>query len=329
MSEVNKKDSAGVSVVVPSYNHAAFVEKCLRSIMGQTLAPRELIVIDDGSRDGSPQIIERVLKDCPFSCELVARENRGLCRTLNEGLARSRETYFSYLGSDDIWLAEFLETRVSQLESRPAAALAYGYAYIIDEHDKIVAFTLDTAHYADGDARRMLLAPCIPQSSTVVYRRAPLQRHAWNEDARLEDYELFLRLSAEGEFALDAQYLSGWRRHGRNTSTNVLMMMEEFLEAQSRVAASIGLTPEELRASRAAIKYNSGGEFLMAGQRLEAVNLTLQNLGGAASHVALLRRMIGLTLPLPVVRWLDRRGRQRTNEQFGSISIDENGGCHV
>src|SRR5438445_4853881 len=100
-----------ISVVVPSYNHARFVEKCLRSIMKQTLPPRELIVIDDGSTDDSPRVIEHTLKDCPFPCELIARSNRGLSATLNEGSKITHGHYFAYLGSDDLWLPLFLEAR--------------------------------------------------------------------------------------------------------------------------------------------------------------------------------------------------------------------------
>ncbi|HLM59831.1 MAG TPA: glycosyltransferase family A protein, partial [Pyrinomonadaceae bacterium] len=73
-----------VSVLVPSYNHAPFIERTLRSIFKQTLAPKKLIVIDDGSKDESAAIIERVLEDCPFSAEFIRRENRGLSVTLNE-----------------------------------------------------------------------------------------------------------------------------------------------------------------------------------------------------------------------------------------------------
>src|SRR5436309_3291239 len=97
-SSAGRPDVAGVSVVVPSYNHAPFVEAALRSVFNQTHAPARLLVIDDGSRDGSPRVIERVLNDeCPFPCELIARENRGLCATLNEGLAKTRGAYFAYL----------------------------------------------------------------------------------------------------------------------------------------------------------------------------------------------------------------------------------------
>src|SRR3712207_5703987 len=117
-----------VFVLVPSYNHAPFIEKCLRSIIEQTAEPRKLLVIDDGSTDGSAEIIQRVLHDCRFECELIVRENRGLCRTLNEGLARSDGKYFAYLGSDDYWLPDFLKARVELLEQRSRAVLAYGNA---------------------------------------------------------------------------------------------------------------------------------------------------------------------------------------------------------
>src|SRR3712207_3437086 len=105
--------SARVSVVVPSYNHAAFVEKSLRSIFRQTLHPAKLLVIDDGSADDSPRVIEKTMRDCPFPCEFISRANRGLCATLNEGLGKTGGEYFAYLGSDDLWLPDFLAARVA------------------------------------------------------------------------------------------------------------------------------------------------------------------------------------------------------------------------
>src|SRR5690349_16677587 len=115
MEPVESHTRPDVFVAVPSYNHAPFVEECLRSIIGQTLRPKKLLVVDDGSRDGSPAVIEKVLKDCPFDSELISRENRGLCATLNEALEQSSGEYFAYLGSDDIWLPGFLEEQSNLL----------------------------------------------------------------------------------------------------------------------------------------------------------------------------------------------------------------------
>src|SRR5947209_8516008 len=117
-SSAGRREAARVSVVVPSYNHAPFVGAALRSVFRQTLQPAELLVIDDGSADDSPRVVEEMLKDCPFPCELIARANRGLCATLNEGLSKTRGRYFAYLGSDDLWLPDFLAARVPLLEER-------------------------------------------------------------------------------------------------------------------------------------------------------------------------------------------------------------------
>src|ERR1051326_4017997 len=132
-----RREAARVSVVVPSYNHAPFVAETLRSVFRQTLRPAELLVMDDASADDSARVVAETLKDCPFPCELIARENRGLCATLNEGLAKTRGDYFAYLGSDDLWLPGFLAARVAALEGRPRAVLAYGHAFIIDERGEV------------------------------------------------------------------------------------------------------------------------------------------------------------------------------------------------
>src|SRR5688500_9179938 len=130
MDSPEQESRREVFAVVPSHNHAPFVERCLRSIICQTQPPKKLLVIDDGSRDGSPAIIEDVLKDCAFECELIARENRGLCATLNQALEMSgEEEYFAYLGSDDVWLPTFLAEQTRRLDECQSAVLAFAHAY--------------------------------------------------------------------------------------------------------------------------------------------------------------------------------------------------------
>ncbi len=113
-----------ITVLVPSYNHAPFVERTLRSIFAQTLPPKKLLVIDDGSKDNSVEIIKQILLDCPFKNEFIARENRSLCATLNEGFEKTEGEFFAYLGSDDLWLPEFLEKQIALLNQTNSAVLA-------------------------------------------------------------------------------------------------------------------------------------------------------------------------------------------------------------
>ena len=310
-----------VSVVVPSYNHAPFVAATLRSVFAQTHAPARLLVIDDGSRDNSPRVIESVLKDCPFPCELIARENRGLCATLNEGLGRTDGEYFAYLGSDDLWLPGFLEARVSALEARTSAVLAYGHALLIDERGEVLDCTLDWARYADGDARPMLLEETYaPMSPTVVHRRAAVGRHGWNERARLEDYELYLKLSADGDFAFDPRVLSAWRRHGSNTSRDFVWMIEARLEAQRNAAPYLRLGAGELARYQRGLNFAGAEDLLRLGDKRAALKFLRRGIAGVPSARALARVALRLVTPYSIVERRRRRQQASAARRYGKLT---------
>jgi alpha-1,3-rhamnosyltransferase len=310
-----------VSVVVPSYNHAQFVALTLRSIMKQSFVPAELVVIDDGSTDDSPEVIEQTLKDCPFPCELIARSNRGLCATLNEGLARTKGDYFAYLGSDDVWLPNFLKERVRLLQSRTDAVLAYGHAYFVDEHGRVVDCTADWAHYVDGDVRAMLLNTIAPMSPTVLYRRAALEKESWNQEAKLEDYDLYLRLSTIGEFAFDPNALSAWRLHAKNTSLDQMFMLREQLAAQRAVAPTLGLSDQELEKLQTRTRFSRAEDFIRVGDKRTAIRLMSANLSGAQSPRSLARMLIRLGVPMTFIRKRNAAKQRRASERFGSIEL--------
>jgi alpha-1,3-rhamnosyltransferase len=322
--DASRVEGARVSIVVPSYNHAQFVAETLRSVFKQTHAPARLLVIDDGSRDDSPRIIEKTLEDCPFPCELIARENRGLCATLNEGLSKTVGEYFAYLASDDLWLPDFLAARVATLEARADSVLAYGHAFIIGERGRVEDCTLDWATYADGDARQMLLAETYaPMSPTVMYRRAAVERHGWNERARLEDYELYLRLSADGEFAFDSRVLSAWRRHGANTSRDFAWMIEARLEAQRNAAPQLGLGEKELERYQRALNFTGAEDLLRLGDKRAALRFLRHGLNGAPNARALARVALRLITPYSLVERRRLRRQADAAQRYGKVMSDE------
>lgn len=316
MNSDAKNISSQVFVLVPSYNHGKFIEKCLTSIINQTQPPGKLLVIDDGSKDDSVKIIEKVLKDCAFDSELISRENRGLCATLNQGLSLSRGKYFAYLGSDDIWLPEFLEERTKLLESRPEAVLGYGHAFFIDDDDIIFDSTADYrenwANYPDGDALPMLVQGIAPVSSTVFYRREVLEKARWNEQSRLEDYEMYLNLSAFGEFAFDERIFSTWRHHGYNTSKDKMLMFNEVIEAQNRHFPKTDVDFRQLEKDQARVAFRYARDFLQFGEKKEAVKLALKSWRGANSTAELLKFGLRILVPMSVVN-LKRKNKKEKN----------------
>ncbi|MGH9968600.1 MAG: glycosyltransferase family A protein [Pyrinomonadaceae bacterium] len=315
-------DGNGVSVVVPSYNHARFIQMTLRSIFNQTLTPKELLVIDDGSSDSSSQIIEHTLQDCPFPSEFIARANRGLCATLNEGLAKTSGKYFAYLSSDDVWLPDFLKARVSLLEASPRAVLGYGHCYFIDAENLIIDCTFDWADYTNGDAREMLLQQTYaPMSPTVLYRRSNLEQNGWDEQAKLEDYDLYLRLSTEGDFAFDSRILSAWRQHHWNTSRDFSWMIEARLAAQQRVADRLGLNARELEHFQRVLKFAGMEDLLRLGEKAKAIKLLRQSFGGAPSPASYLRLLARIGAPGFLMSWRRRRRQTRAAERYGPLII--------
>jgi Glycosyltransferases, probably involved in cell wall biogenesis len=312
-----------VSVLVPSYNHARYIARCLRSIIEQSHRPLQLVVIDDGSEDDSVRRIEQELRDCPFESELIARTHKGLVQTLNEGLKRCRGKYFAYLGSDDVWLPDFLTSRVKLLEARSDAVLAYGHSFVINEQDQIVECTKEWAAYDKGCTREMLLNAIVPFSPSVLYRRQILHRYHWNEDAQLEDYDLYLRLSGEGEFVFDEHILCAWRTHGENNSRDLEFMLKECLKAQQRAVSSLKLTPRELEKANARLKWRYGGDFVKAGERGMGIKLLCLNLRGAPSYGSIVRMMGAAILPTSVLRWRKQYLQRRTIEFYGSLEAGQ------
>ena len=297
MPASNIGGKSGITVVVPSYNHGEFVGQTLRSVFKQTLAPQELIVIDDGSTDNSPLVIEKVLKECPFAYELLIRENQGLCRTLNEALDRSKGDYFAYLGSDDLWLPSFLERRLEVLENYPSAVLVYGRLYSIDRNNEIIGEPFNFDSFADLSTKERLLYGFAPTSSTIMYRKKFLLEHRWNPDIKLEDYDLFLRLCTKGEFVFDGRIDAAWRLHETNTSSNYELMTREIVDAIERHASVLGLSDRELRRITIAKKMSVIDKYLADHKRRQALQLFFDNLGGFPSKLELIKKAIKILTP--------------------------------
>ena len=308
-----------VFVVVPSYNHARFVEKCLRSIIGQTLQPKKLLVIDDGSTDGSPAVIEKVLNDCPFESELIARENRGLCSTLNQAFAVSDGEYFAYLGSDDLWLPDFLNEQTRLLNQRTKAVLAFSHAYLIDENDNITGSTTDWTDFADGDLLPLLLQGVVFSSPGVLYRRSALENQRWNEASRLEDYEMYLRLAAYGDFARNMKVLCGWRQHRDNASSRLPVMFGEMVATQERLAPEFGVDADEVAWTQKRMKFAAVENFVRHGFRREGVRLFFENIGGAGSVTRIAKTALRLAVPQTLFQWNRGRKQAAAGKRLGKI----------
>ncbi|HPG60509.1 MAG TPA: glycosyltransferase [Casimicrobium sp.] len=109
--------NALVSIILPSYNHAQYVEAAVRSVFNQSYAGVELIAIDDGSRDGSAQVLRSLQAASPIPFKLIARENQGASATLNELVALCSGEWIQPLNSDDILAPDRVETMLAAVHA--------------------------------------------------------------------------------------------------------------------------------------------------------------------------------------------------------------------
>lgn len=126
------------SIVMPVYNKEQYVEAAIRSILNQTYQNFELIVIDDGSKDSSAEVIHRITDK---RIRYVFQQNGGESVARNHGISLCKSDFIAFLDSDDLWLPDYLETINSLIEKYPDAG-AYGCAYL---HEQVTEGTYEKA----------------------------------------------------------------------------------------------------------------------------------------------------------------------------------------
>lgn len=122
------------SVIMPLYNKAPYVEKAIRSVLTQTYADYELMIVDDGSTDGSAEVAEKTIVE-HSQCKMIIQENAGVSVARNNGVAASQGEYLCFLDADDWWETTFLEAMSKLIVDFPEAGI-YGTNYTIVNETK-------------------------------------------------------------------------------------------------------------------------------------------------------------------------------------------------
>jgi glycosyltransferase involved in cell wall biosynthesis len=189
-----------ISVVIPAYNAAHFLPRCLSSVFAQTLKPAEVIVVDDGSTDDSAEIARKL------GARVVSRPNGGLSAARNTGIQSAENDWVALLDADDLWSPEKLQAQADLV--REDTVLVYtGIRIFSDDGVKNIRPGADPT-----EARKMLRYRNPITPSTVLARRDALARNGgFREDIRAcEDWEMWVRLQRIGAFAAVTEPLTDY-----------------------------------------------------------------------------------------------------------------------
>lgn len=226
-----------VSIIIPVYNHAMYIQQTLNSIINDAYPSKEIVLINDGSKDNSDAVIQEWIKSHKNSIEVnyLSRKNRGLTKTLNELITRSSGQYIVILGSDDYLINNTIEGRVRLLEKTPSKLMIIGDAIIVDENDnKIYESGLFDFHHGNKASyfNNSRLKREIVKNWSVVGPVGMVDRKIYDlignydETLFIEDWDFYLRAVAKDLILFYDAKVAAYRLHSSNTINNPAVLLK-------------------------------------------------------------------------------------------------------
>jgi len=206
-----------LTIVIPVYNGERYLADAIQSVLDQTYQNFEVILVDDGSTDGSAVVAKRFGEAIRY----VHQANGGVCKARNTGIAVARGTYLAFLDQDDLWLPEKLAVQVAYLDSHPEVGAVYCQCEV-----KGNGWLRTGLYYAEpvkDDLVGVMSGPCLLMTS-AMFRGEVLRNIGGFDEAIIgaggEDMDLTLRLTQVAQIAYLPQILAVYRVHATNNSMN-------------------------------------------------------------------------------------------------------------
>jgi glycosyltransferase involved in cell wall biosynthesis len=211
-------DGPRVAVIVPCYNYAHYLPETLASILAQSRAPDDVLVVDDGSTDDTAAVARRFAP----GVRCIRQANGGLSAARNRGIAETDADVLAFIDADDLWTSEFLATLLPRLVDEPGLGAVFGGARYVDEAGRDLA--QQALRSVAGDELHDLLVDgeFFPAHAVLVRRACFEAVGVFDESlSASEDWDMWLRISARFPFAGVSEVVALYRLHGENMSKDL------------------------------------------------------------------------------------------------------------
>jgi glycosyltransferase involved in cell wall biosynthesis len=197
----------GIAVIIPAYNGARFIRRALESVLGQTRKADEIIVVDDGSTDATPEIVAE------YPVTLIRKRNGGVSSARNSGIRRTTAEWIALLDQDDWYHPRKLEIQERSLTDGVVASYC-AHWIVTGDHEEFVPCWPE-----DQLRETFRYRQPVPPLTVIMHRAAVLECGGFNEQIMgVEDWELYSRLIAMGNFVSVPEPLGYRLEHGDNYS---------------------------------------------------------------------------------------------------------------
>ena len=249
-----------VSVIIPTYNYGRFLGEAIQSVLDQTFADFDLIVVDDGSTDNTREVVASFKDD---RIRYIYQENRGVSAARNAAIWDSKGEHIAFLDADDVWLPEKLELQVKVLDSRPEVAIVCSDTYFFDDQtgdiigrfwhgDKQFHGWFNPREASKNALRYLLYRGCfIAPTVTMVRREVFGEVGGFDEALKTQtDWDMWVRISRRFAIETIDIPLAKNRRHGDNLSCDPQQMYRGEGIALNKVIRSGSLQPDEVKLAK-------------------------------------------------------------------------------
>jgi len=225
-----------ISVIIPAYNAERTIRETIESVQRQTFLDFELIVINDGSKDRTVELVQSIQDE---RLKIFSYENGGLPVARNRGISRATGEFIAFLDADDLWTPDKLELQLTALKQHPEAGVAYSWTCFMDvnEQGEAVSFLPSPQYSFEGNVyEKLLVSDFIHSGSNTLIRRQAIAS-AGEFDPTLkscEDWDYWLRLATRWHFVVVLKHQIFYRRTPGAMSSKVEVMKEAALIAMEK-----------------------------------------------------------------------------------------------
>lgn len=254
-----------VSVIVPCFNGERWIGQALQSVCAQTYPHWELIVINDGSTDGSEAVINAFTDP---RIRQIKQTNRGLSKVRKRGVQEANGKFIAFLDYDDLWHAEKLSRQVTYLDAHPEVGVVYTNAHHIDAEGHVIGRRYGTPPGKGWLLERFLRAGVAVAINSTLIRHSSLDMVDPINDRLYgcDDFDLLVRLASRFPFGYIDECLVQLRYHDTNMSWNEEMCLDQFILADE-FTLRFPQYPKLVRRFRAQAHCNYGRYLMRKGER--------------------------------------------------------------
>lgn len=218
-----------VSIIIPIYNGEKFIEETINSVLLQTYTNFELLIVDDGSTDGTRERIEKI-KSTDHRVNYFYQENNGVSMARNFGLTVSEGTLLAFLDADDVWMPENLAKKVDRI-LRSNTGLVHSDGQVIDVDSCAMGERMSGREGFLLDQMLEWTGTQVPgPSSILVWREVIDKVGCFDENLSTSaDFDFFVRVASHYSIGRVAEVTWKYRLHGNNMHKNIALMEKDML----------------------------------------------------------------------------------------------------